>query len=239
MIHLYVTLRDRAVGHFEIPGDRVRIGRHPDNEVQIDSMAVSRHHCVLERLPQGGWTVEDLGSNNGTYVNGARITQRTMVRENDALGIGKFAVSFRTSVDATAPSERMLGVSQELREHGAAMKGFFILLNRPGAPVPLERDAFVIGADASCDLQAAGAGKLAVVVRGFGGFQIIDVSPTMDRVRVGTTAVADRAWLKDGDAVFVGDLELEFHLGAPNEGQATMAMQAPVGGFKPPSGFAP
>ena len=58
MIHLYVTLRDRAVGHFEIPGDKVRIGRHPDNEVQIDSMAVSRHHCVLDRTPAGGWVSE-------------------------------------------------------------------------------------------------------------------------------------------------------------------------------------
>jgi predicted component of type VI protein secretion system len=239
MIHLYVTLRDRAVGHFEIPGDKVRIGRHPDNEVQIDSMAVSRHHCVLDRTPAGGWVVEDLGSNNGTYVNGARVQGKAPVRDGDVLGIGKFQVSFQSS-----PSTESRGLrpapeadSPELREHAAPIKGFLVLLNRPGAPIPLERDAFVIGDAAGVDLRNAGPARQAVIVRGFGGFQVLDVGPAAGQVRVGTRTVADRAWLKDGDVITVGELELELHLGLPHEDQSTMNLDVPAGGFKPPPGF--
>ena len=234
MLHLYVTLRDRAVGHFEIPGDRVRIGRHPDNEVQIDSMAVSRHHCLLQRAAQGGWTVEDLGSNNGTFVNGSRITQRAPVRDGDVLSIGKFQVSFR---DAPGDASIVAGATRadgpEMRELAAPVKGYLVLQNRRGAPMPLERDAFVIGAAPGADLAASGAPRLAVLVRGFGGFQVLDVSPTPGAVRVRGQPV-ERAWLGDGDLLTVGDLELEFHLGLPTDDQSTMSIQVPLGGFRPP-----
>lgn len=238
MLLLYVTLRDRAVGHFEVPGDRVRIGRHPDNEVQIDSMAVSRHHCLLERGPQGGWTVEDLGSNNGTFVNGARVSQRAPARDGDVLSIGKFQVSFREAPDAGGREAPGAGGSSratradgsELREHASPLKGFLVLRNRPGAPVPLERDAVVIGAAPGADLPALGAPRLAVLVRGYGGFQLLDVSPAPGAVRVGGEPV-ERAWLADGDLLTVGDLELEFHLGLPSDGQSTISILAPPGGF--------
>ena len=143
MIHLYVTLRDRAVGHFELAGDTLRIGRHPDNEVQIDSMAVSRHHCLLARAPGGGaWVVEDLGSNNGTLLNGARVKGKAPVKDGDVLGIGKFQVSFQSSPSGEVRPLRAAPAAEEspeLREHAAAVKGFLLLLNRPGPAVPLER----------------------------------------------------------------------------------------------------
>jgi pSer/pThr/pTyr-binding forkhead associated (FHA) protein len=236
VLHLYVTLRDRAVGHFELPGDRVRIGRHPDNEVQIDSMAVSRHHCQLARGDHGGWTVEDLGSNNGTFVNGSRIAERSPVRDGDVLSIGKFQVSFRdagadgAALPAAAP---VRADGPEMREHAAPLKGFLILQNRRGAPVPLERDAFVIGDAPGADLPAGGGPRLAVIVRGFGGFQVLDVGPTPGAVRVHGRPV-ERAWLGDGDLLAVGDLELEFHLGLPTDDQSTMSIQVPLGGFRPP-----
>lgn len=234
MLHVYVTLRDRAVGHFEIPGDRVRIGRHPDNEVQIDSMAVSRYHCRLERGAQGGWVVEDLGSNNGTYVNGSRIAQPTPVRDGDVLTVGKFQVSFRDVPDGADATQATRADGPELREHAAPVKGFLVLLNRPGAPVPLERDALVVGAAPGCDLLAQGAPRLAVIVRGYGGFQVLDVSPGGAAVRVRGKPV-ERAWLADGDVLSIGDLEAEFHPGLPAGEQSTMSIQVPLGGFRRPS----
>ncbi|MCO5166871.1 MAG: FHA domain-containing protein [Planctomycetes bacterium] len=238
MLHVYVTFRDRSVGHFELPGDRVRIGRHPDNEVQIDSMAVSRHHCLLERAGEG-WVVEDLGSNNGTLVNGAAIRQRTPVREGDVLSIGKFQVSFRLGPAGDgAPSGRVRaredGRTPEAREQAASLKGFLILRNRPGPPVLLERDALVLGAAPGADLPVAGAPRLAVIVRGHGGFQVLDVGPTPGAaVRVAGRPVTVRAWLADGDVLAVGDLEAEFHVGTPQGDEPTMTIQAPPGGFGP------
>lgn len=239
MIHLFVTLKDRAVGTFDLPGDRVRIGRHPDNEVQIDSMAVSRNHCVLARAPQGGWVVEDLGSNNGTYVNGARVQQRAAVRDGDVLGIGKFQVSFRSSPSGAPSAAGEAGPgSPELRELAAPLKGYLVVQNRPGAPVPLERDAFVIGAGIGVDLLCPGPARRAMIVRGFGGFQLVDVGPSPGEVTLEGAVVPDRAWLRDGDALTVGELQLQFHTGLPNDDQSTMSIQVPLGGFTKPPGFA-
>lgn len=239
MIHLFVTLKDRAVGTYDVPGDRVRIGRHPDNEVHIDSMAVSRNHCVLSRAPQGGWIVEDLGGSNGTYVNGARVQQRAAVRDGDVLGIGKFQVSFRSSPNDAHAVTSAVGVdAPELRELNAPLKGYVIVLNRPGPVIPLERDVFVIGSGAGVDLLCAGAPRRALFVRGYGGFQLVDVG---GEVTLNGAPMTDRAWLQEGDRPTVGELQLEFHVGLPSDDQSTMTMgiQVPMGGFKKPPEFGP
>jgi hypothetical protein len=239
MIHLFVTLKDRAVGTYDVPGDRVRIGRHPDNEVHIDSMAVSRNHCVLSRTPQGGWVVEDLGGSNGTYVNGARVQRHAAVRDGDVLGIGKFQVSFRSSpADALAATSPGGADAPELRELTAPLKGYLIVQNRPGPVVPLERDAFIIGAGAGVDLLCPGPSRRALIVRGYGGFQLIDVGPTPGQVTLQGAPVPDRAWLHEGDVLTVGELQLQFHVGLPTDEQSTMSIQVPLGGFKKPPGFA-
>ena len=68
MIQLVVTLKGRTVGRYDVEGTLVRIGRLPDNEVQIDNRSVSRLHCVLEHESAEGWFLEDKGS----HSNGAR-----------------------------------------------------------------------------------------------------------------------------------------------------------------------
>ena len=64
----------------------VRVGRDPDNDVVLDDLLVSRHHAVLTRSP-AGWALTDLGSANGTFVNGRRVTRAT-IGPLDAVGIG-------------------------------------------------------------------------------------------------------------------------------------------------------
>lgn len=76
------------------PGARViTIGRLPDNDVTIDTPVVSRRHARLVRGGDG-WTVEDLGSTNGTFLNGQRITGSLPVRPGDRLEVGSFAYRF-------------------------------------------------------------------------------------------------------------------------------------------------
>ncbi len=72
-----------------IPGATIRVGRAPDNDVVLgDDLLVSRHHAVLTRR-EDRWRVQDLGSPNGTFLNGRRVTDAILGGE-DVLGIGHF-----------------------------------------------------------------------------------------------------------------------------------------------------
>jgi len=79
---LVVPLRDQIT----------RCGRHPRSEIFLDDITVSRRHCEIERTPEG-YVAVDVGSLNGTYLNGRRI-ERNVLRAGDELQIGKFHLMF-------------------------------------------------------------------------------------------------------------------------------------------------
>jgi hypothetical protein len=65
----------------------VELGRSRDSGCVISDPAVSRHHASLSHTANG-WTLRDLSSTNGTYVNGARITDTASVRPGDEISLG-------------------------------------------------------------------------------------------------------------------------------------------------------
>jgi predicted component of type VI protein secretion system len=68
----------------------VTVGRHRECQLRVTSRLVSRRHCLLDQ--EDGWlAVEDLGSSNGTVVNGQRISQRTVIKPGDSLEVGPIA----------------------------------------------------------------------------------------------------------------------------------------------------
>lgn len=69
------------------PTERI-LGRAGDCDFVIPDPSVSRHHAVLRPVP-GGWEITDLGSTNGTRVNGWRVEGPTPVRSGDTLGLGR------------------------------------------------------------------------------------------------------------------------------------------------------
>ncbi|MCH0542917.1 FHA domain-containing protein [Streptomyces sp. MUM 203J] len=70
-----------------LPGGTVRIGRAVDNDVVIDDLVVSRRHAELRLRPDGTYWIHDLGSHNGTFLNGRR-TDAARVTGDDIIGIG-------------------------------------------------------------------------------------------------------------------------------------------------------
>ncbi|AWZ06963.1 MULTISPECIES: FHA domain-containing protein [unclassified Streptomyces] len=73
------------------PRAAVRIGRAPDNDLVIDDLVVSRHHAELRARADGTYEIDDLGSHNGTYLNGARLARAAAIGEGDIVGIGHSA----------------------------------------------------------------------------------------------------------------------------------------------------
>ncbi|WP_328744507.1 FHA domain-containing protein [Streptomyces sp. NBC_00285] len=73
-----------------LPTRTVRIGRADDNDLVIDDLVVSRHHAELRALPDGTYEIADLGSHNGTYLNG-RPVSGAPIGPGDIVGIGHSA----------------------------------------------------------------------------------------------------------------------------------------------------
>ncbi len=92
-------------GEVESIGDEpLTIGRHPSNNISIHDGGISRQHARIAR-ERGGCFIEDLGSRNGTYVQGCRIT-RAEIHDGDWIQLGP-RVSFRYSI-TDAKQERLL-----------------------------------------------------------------------------------------------------------------------------------
>lgn len=69
------------------PGEFV-FGRGPECHIQPNSDVISRQHCLLKVRPGGGLSVRDLGSANGTLVNGIRILEEQLLQDGDRLQLG-------------------------------------------------------------------------------------------------------------------------------------------------------
>jgi pSer/pThr/pTyr-binding forkhead associated (FHA) protein len=90
----------------EIPlkKDKFLIGRSTECALRAGSEAISRRHCAIVRAG-GKWTVRDLGSRNGTYVNDQRITEQVPLAVGDELRVGPLHFRVGASVSAAPKSE--------------------------------------------------------------------------------------------------------------------------------------
>jgi ABC transport system ATP-binding/permease protein len=78
----------RPTGRYQVQAKALKIGRLPSNEIVVDDLGVSRVHAELRPLPGGRYELADLGSHNGTFVNGQRIDKKILVEQTDVVSIG-------------------------------------------------------------------------------------------------------------------------------------------------------
>jgi pSer/pThr/pTyr-binding forkhead associated (FHA) protein len=90
---LLVVQRGPGAGsRFLLDSDQINAGRHPDSEIFLDDVTVSRRHAEFHRDGES-FTVADTGSLNGTYVNRDRI-DRVQLNDGDEVQIGKYRLVF-------------------------------------------------------------------------------------------------------------------------------------------------
>jgi pSer/pThr/pTyr-binding forkhead associated (FHA) protein len=90
---LLIVKRGPSEGsRFLLDVDLTTAGRHPNAEIFLDDVTVSRKHAEFSRN-SSGFTVTDLGSLNGTYLNGARVDSSAL-SDGDEVQVGKFRLTF-------------------------------------------------------------------------------------------------------------------------------------------------
>jgi pSer/pThr/pTyr-binding forkhead associated (FHA) protein len=77
---------------YRLESPTTSIGRHPDSDIFLDDITVSRRHVVIDRA-EDGYVLRDVGSLNGTYVNRERV-DAARLKYGDEVQIGRYRLSF-------------------------------------------------------------------------------------------------------------------------------------------------
>ncbi|WP_418962954.1 FHA domain-containing protein [Streptomyces lavendofoliae] len=93
---LVVRRGPNSGSRFLLDSDLTTAGRHPQSDIFLDDVTVSRRHVEFRRSPDGSFTVSDVGSLNGTYVNRERIDSVPLAN-GDEVQIGKYRLVFYAS----------------------------------------------------------------------------------------------------------------------------------------------
>ena len=91
--YLLVMTEGSPPVQFDLGGALISIGRASDNDVIVDDALVSRHHCQL-KLQHGAYGLADLGSRNGSWVNGQRVSE-VALGPGDIIRIGSTEIEFQ------------------------------------------------------------------------------------------------------------------------------------------------
>ena len=155
MAKLILSMDGLVLKEIPLTKERTTIGRKPHNDIQIDNLAVSGEHAVIVTILNDSF-LEDLGSTNGTVVNGNPI-KKHFLQNNDVVELGKYKLKFVGEPAAAAGAEKAdfektmvlrPAAMKAAAEHAKAMTG-------GGAPQAAGAPQVAGAARASASLQAA------------------------------------------------------------------------------------
>jgi pSer/pThr/pTyr-binding forkhead associated (FHA) protein len=131
MAKIILSLEGSVIREFPLDKDRVTIGRKPQNDIQIENLAVSGEHACIVTILNDSF-LEDLGSTNGTLVNGNPI-KKHILQSNDVIEIGKYRLKYVVEkvAGASAPVEDFEKTMVMTRSPKAAAAA-----PKPAAPAP-------------------------------------------------------------------------------------------------------
>lgn len=93
MPKLTLTLEGKTIEEYDLDRPAIRIGRLHGMDIVIDSAAVSRQQAEICREGDA-WVIRDLGSANGTYINGQLLTSDRPLQPGDEIAIGQYSLVF-------------------------------------------------------------------------------------------------------------------------------------------------
>lgn len=238
MAKLVLNLNGVVQGEYELNQERITIGRKPDNNIQIDNLAVSGKHALIISILDDSF-LEDLGSTNGTYVNG-KLIKKHALKDGDVISIGKHELKYinehasvdddefeKTMIIKPGSASAAVAAAEAAEASGAGAPNpapavAAVTTAAPGSGMPLARLTVLNGPIAGKELRLTKAlvtlGKpgtqVAVISRRPQGYFLTHIESDGDGKRypvVNGDAIGPKAYqLKDSDLIELAGIKMEF-----------------------------
>ena len=229
MTHIQVFYRDMLKDEVELQSDVTTIGRSFDSDVTIDNAGVSAHHARITRSGDD-FVIEDIGSRNGIYVNGKRVSRQSL-SYGDEVVISKHILKLTNSDEPVTPHEAsnddlhqvvqgatvevdVSNLGELVKQRQSRYSAYLLLTGerKRRSKYPLTNLNFKIGKGNESDIYTPGwfaPRNAARIVCRSDGFYIIPEK--RGKVRVNGLAVNSPLALKDGDGFSVRGLSFMFY----------------------------
>ncbi len=235
MAKILLSLNGNLQNEFEIAKERMTIGRKPENDIPVDNLAISGQHALIISVLDDSF-IEDLGSTNGTYVNG-KLVKKQALRNGDIIGVGKHELKYinehatnddddfektvlisPANEDAAAMAAKfaedagVAAVKPVVEQTSSMPKGKLHVLNGPiaGKELILTKALITLGKPGV---------QVAVISRRPQGYFLTHIEGNMDGKQVfpeinGESIGAKAYTLADGDILELAGIKMEFTLEA-------------------------
>ncbi|NIT12859.1 MAG: FHA domain-containing protein [Candidatus Dadabacteria bacterium] len=225
VVSAVVTLDSKIVERYVLKPDITAVGRAQDNDIVINNPSVSRYHLFLQRK-DGKVKLKDLGSGNGTYLNGVKV-EEAVIKPEDLILIGKFILKLEIEEDSTLRRQQEYSKKHDGTviydtgaqdkyvgkvKHKAQSKGAMLRM-LGGEEVMLDKNVFTIGKGQDADVQIRGlftSEHQAKIVRlEDGTFRIFNMGSFLNPTKVNGRPVTDQL-LRDYDVIEAGTSKFIF-----------------------------
>ena len=231
MAKLILSMDGLVLKEISLSKERTSIGRKPHNDIQIDNLAVSGEHAVIVTILNDSF-LEDLGSTNGTLVNGAPI-KKHFLQPNDVIELGKYKLKYineapKAAAAADFEKTMVLRPGMMPKQAPAAAAPAMATAAMPAAAAPAAPPAAAPAKQGAIQLlSGANAGKellltkalttlgkpgvqVAVITRRPQGYFITHVEGANFPVVNGKTLDAQAHPLNDHDVIEIAGTKMEF-----------------------------
>lgn len=205
---------------FDLSGAELTVGRQ-GCDIELDQRKASRRHCKLEKVPEG-WKVTDLGSSNGTYVNGQKVTEKVL-RFGDTIRVASAELTYASSpsgvatpaadsVSETVDAPMDAATPAAAHPYLECRRGEFLKKQFDLSPDAVKYEPFVIGRGHGVTVRIVGDGKIssrhAEIKLEKGTYFLTDLDSS-NGTKLNGKKVTFRP-LTHGDVVEVGEQEFVF-----------------------------
>ncbi len=210
MAKLVLSVDGVVMSEVALTKERMTLGRKPQNDIVIDNIAVSAEHAVIVTLLNDSF-LEDLGSTNGTFVNGQPV-KKHFLQNGDTIELGKYRLKFIADADmAVQPYQQSLASLAET----SSMQPLPSPNNETPAVIRLLSGA-AVGRELKLTKALTTLGRpgvqVAVITRRPQGYYITHVQGIQFPVVNGNTLGAEAHPLNDRDVFELSGMKMEFLL---------------------------